>query len=65
MPMIRVSTTKIKAQTFPLTPKWEFKINGWPSEDNDQWQMTVDNLLLDKIDASDNIGVKVDGWRCG
>ena len=64
MPMIRVSTTKIKAQTFPLTPKWEFKINEWPSEDNNQWRMTVDNLLLDKVDVSEDMGARVDAWRC-
>ncbi len=65
MPMIRVTTKKIKAQTFPLTPKWEFKINEWPSKDNDQWKMTVDNLSLDKIDDGESIGEKIDGWRCG
>lgn len=65
MPMIRVSTTKIKAQTFPLTPKWEFKINEWPSEDNDQWRMTVDNMLLDKIEDSEAMKIRVDNWRCG
>ena len=64
MPMIRVTTTKIKAQTFPLTPKWEFKINEWPTQENDQWQMTVDNMLLAKIDVSEDMGAKVDGWRC-
>ena len=64
MPMIRVTTTKIKAQTFPLTPKWEFKINEWPSEENDQWQMTVDNMLLAKIDVSEDMDVKLDAWRC-
>lgn len=64
MPMIRVTTTKIKAQTFPLTPKWEFKINEWPVQENNQWQMTVDGLLLAKVGASVDIGKKVDGWRC-
>jgi len=64
MPMIRVTTTKIKAQTFPLTPKWEFKINEWPTQENNQWQMTVDNMLLAKIDVSGDMGAKVDGWRC-
>ncbi|OUR86973.1 hypothetical protein A9Q81_27330 [Gammaproteobacteria bacterium 42_54_T18] len=64
MPMIRVTTKKIKAQTFPLTPKWEFKINEWPTQENNQWQMTVDNMLLAKIDVSEDVGAKVDGWRC-
>ena len=64
MPMIRVTTTKIKAQTFPLTPKWEFKINEWPTHENDQWKMTVDGLLLDKVDVSVDIRAKVDNWRC-
>ncbi|MBV1922027.1 MAG: hypothetical protein KUG73_15220 [Pseudomonadales bacterium] len=64
MPMIRVTTTKIKAQTFPLTPKWEFKINEWPSQKNSQWQMTVDNILLDKVNGSVNLGATIDGWSC-
>ena len=65
MPMIRVSTTKIKAQTFPFTPKWEFKINEWPSQDNNQWRMAVDNMLLDKVGVSENMRTRVDGWSCG
>ena len=64
MPIIRVTTTKIKAQTFPLTPKWEFKINEWPSQKNNQWQMTVDNILLVKVDVGEDMGVKIDSWYC-
>ncbi len=64
MPMIRVTTTKIKAQTFPLTPKWEFKINEWPSQKNNQWQMTVDNILLDKVGVGEDLGAEIDSWHC-
>lgn len=60
MPIIRVTTKKIKAQTFPLTPKWEFKINDWPQQRNDQWVMTVDNIELNKVAEE----VATDGWKC-
>ncbi|PCJ43879.1 MAG: hypothetical protein COA99_07590 [Moraxellaceae bacterium] len=49
MPIIRATIKKIKAQTFPLTPKWEFNINQWPSRQEGKWQMVMDNTLLIRI----------------
>jgi len=45
-----------------LTPKWEFKINQWPNRQEGKWQMEMDNTLLIKIAAGDDLaGIVIEG----
>lgn len=60
VPIIRVTTKKIKAQTFPLTPKWEFQIGMWPREENGKWLMELDKRELTKLKNS----VDTSRWVC-
>ncbi|OUS26852.1 hypothetical protein A9Q99_16685 [Gammaproteobacteria bacterium 45_16_T64] len=60
MPIIKASTKKIKVQTFPLTPKWEFQITKWPYQEDNLWRMVIDKKSLDRIEAKDD----ANNWQC-
>jgi len=60
MPIIRATTKKIKAQTFPLTPKWEFQIGEWPHKEGEEWLMELDKRELTRVENS----VDTSSWSC-
>lgn len=60
MPIIAVSTKKIKVQTFPLTPKWEFQITAWPHQEDGRWHMSIDRKAMKKVE---DIGDATQ-WQC-
>lgn len=60
MPIIRATMKKIKAQTFPLTPKWEFQIGEWPHKEGDDWLMELDKRTLTRVENR----VDTSNWGC-
>lgn len=50
MPIKRLTTVKMVLQNYPLTPKYELTIGGWP--DQNAGVLTVDGMPLRQFDAA-------------